>query len=272
MMTTATLFVRREVATALRTRWFLIYSAIFLVSGILLVSLGNLNVALYGYRGFAKAFAGLVHLAMLFVPVMALLPATATIAEERESGALEYLLAQPVSFGQVFFGKWAGVSVAVLLALIVGFAAAGAVAVLRGVPPALIITLFGFVILLALAFVALGLCISAIASARAQAVTWGLIAWLALVVLSGLGVLVAFVRWGISERLLVLWTFINPTEAFRIGIVTVLDPDLSLLGPLGASIVERLGAGGTVALTGLTLTAWIVLPGLVGWLVFRRAR
>ncbi len=266
------LFIQRELAGSLRARWFLVYSGVFLLSGLLLATFGAGNVAIHGYRGFAKAFAGLVHLALLFVPLMALFPATSAIAEERESGALEYLLAQPVTFGEVYAGKWIGVSVAVLLALTIGLGAAGAVAVIRGVPPGLVAMLYGFVVLLALAFVALGLFLSTLTQSRARATTIGIVLWLVLVAVGSLGIMVAFVRWGLPEQILVLWTFVNPVESFRIGVVSALDPDLSLLGPVGASVVGQFGARGTTAMAGLALAAWTALPGLAGWLAFRRIR
>jgi ABC-2 type transport system permease protein len=263
------LFVRRELAGSLRARWFLVYSAVFLAGGLLLVTFGMGDITIYGYRGFAKAFTGLVHLALLFVPLLALFPAAAAIAEDRESGALEYVLAQPVMFGEVYAGKLGGVSLAVLLSMTMGFGAAAAVAVLRGVPPGLVAVLYTFVVLLALVFVALGLCFSTVAASRARAMTFGILLWLVLAALGTLGVMVAFVRWGLPELLLVTWSFINPVEAFRLGVVSALDADLSLLGPVGAKVAQRFGATGTMVVSGLSLGAWIVLPGLAGWRLFR---
>ena len=272
MKARTSLFVQRELAGSLRARWFLAYAAIFLVAGVLLTTFGLADSAIHGYRGFAKAFAGLVHLALLFVPLMALFPATAAIAEDRESGALEYVLAQPVTFGEVYAGKWGGVGVAVSLALTVGFGAAGGVAVMRGVPPGLVALLYSFVLLLAMGFVSLGLCFSTIVRSRARATTVGILTWLVFVALGTLGVMVAFVRWGLPASVLIVWTFVNPVEAFRIGVVCAIDPDLSLLGPVGADIVESLGSAGTVALAAASLVVWAVVPGLVGWRVFRRVR
>lgn len=272
MTSRTALFIHRELAGSLRARWFLVYSAVFLVGGLLLAMFGGGDAVVYGYRGFAKAFAGLVHLALLFVPLMALFPAAAAITEERESGALEYLLAQPVTFGEVYLGKWGGVSAAVLLSLTVGFGVAGAVAVLRGVPPGLVALLYLFVVLLALTFVALGLCFSTLTASRARATTFAIVLWLGLVTFGTLGAMIAFVKWGVSATALATWTFVNPVEAFRIGVVSSLDPDLSLLGPVGAKIVARLGTGGTTALAAGALGAWVVGPGLAGWLFFRRVR
>lgn len=81
-----------------------------------------------------------------------------------------------------------------------------------------------------------------------------------------------FVRWGVSEHAPIVWSFINPIEAFRIGVVSALDPDLSLLGPVGVSIVERLGNGGTTALAAGTLLTWAIVPGMVGLRVFLKVR
>jgi hypothetical protein len=54
------------------------------------------------------------------------------------------------------------------------------------------------------------------------------------------------------------------------GVVAALDADLSLLGPVGAKIVERFGAGGTMALAAASLAAWVVVPGFTGWWLFRK--
>ena len=265
------LFVRRELQASFNARWFWAYAAVFLLGGLLLTTLGLGDTAIYGYRGFAKAFAALVDLALLFVPLMALFPAAASVAEDRESGALEYLLAQPVTAGEVYASKWAGLALAVLLGLSLGFGASGAVAVWRGVPADLVLTLFGFVALLALVFVTLGLSFSAASRSRARAMTAGILVWLALAALGTLGIMLAFIRWGFPEDLLAVWSFVDPVEAFRLGVVAALDADLSLLGPLGADLVSRLGAEGTQALAAASLMAWTVGAWMAGRMLFARA-
>jgi ABC-type transport system involved in multi-copper enzyme maturation permease subunit len=264
------LLMRRELDASLRARWFYVYSATFLAGGLLLATFGLQNTMVYGYRGFAKAFAGLVHLALLFVPLMALFPAAAAIAEERESGVLEFLLAQPTSSSEVFFGKWGGLVLALFLSLTIGFGGAGAVAAVQGVPPSLLLALYGFVLLLALCFVSLGLCFSAVAATRARALTLGFISWLLLVALGTLGIIVAFVRWGLPEQVLSLWTVVNPVEAFRVAVISVLDADLSLLGPVGGEVVARFGRSGTIALMVVSLAIWSLAPGCFGLWLFRR--
>lgn len=264
------LLMRRELDASLRARWFYVYSAAFLAGGLLLATFGLQNTMVYGYRGFAKGFAGLVHLALLFVPLMALFPAASAIAEERESGALEFVLAQPTSFGDVFIGKWSGLVLALLLSLTIGFGGAGGLAVLRGVPPSLILALYGFVLLLALCFTSLGLCFSVVATTRARAFTVGFVTWLLLVALGTLGIMVAFIRWGLPEPVLSVWAVVNPVEAFRLAVISILDADLSLLGPVGVEVIARFGRTGTLALTVGSLATWTVAPAWIGLWLFKR--
>lgn len=266
------LFIERELGVSLRARWFVAYSLVFLGGGLLLSGFGLSDSMVYGYRGFAKAMAGLVHVSLLVVPVMVLIPAVAALADDRETGALEYLLAQPVTFGEVYWGKWIGSAAAIVLSVVIGFGASATVAALRGVPPGILGVLLLYIVLMTLVFVAIGFLLAAITGSRARATTLGIITWLFLVLLGTLGIMASFVRWGLPEQLLVTWSIVNPIEVFRLGVISLLDPDLSLLGPVGAAVVARFGAGGTAILAAVVLAVWSVVPGVVGWWIFKHPR
>lgn len=262
--------VRGELAGALRARWFLAYAALFLVAGGVLAFLGGGQVLVEGHRGSLRAMAGLMHLVILFVPVMALIPAVSALSDDRESGMLEYLLAQPVGPGQVFGGKWLGTALAMILAVLLGMAPGAAGAVLRGVSGGLVLLILGLTLLLGLAFVSLGMGLSALTRIRARATALGLGAWLVFLMLGTLGMMASFVRWGVPEGVLLGWSVVNPVEAFRLAVLTAMDPEAGLLGPVGAALLESAGSGGVVALAGVSLAAWTILPGALGLWLFRR--
>lgn len=256
-MTAVRLLLRRELRGSLTGYWFLVYSAVFVVGGVLLMVLGGAGSTVLGYRGFARSLAGLVHLALFVVPLMALFPGTAALAGDREVGTLEYLLAQPVTRGEVFLGKWLGVVGAVTLSITVGFGATGVVGAVRGVTPSLIVGTFGFTVLLASAFASLGVWLSTRSATRGRASSLGLTAWLFFLALGSLGVMGAFVRWGLPAWALGAWAFLNPIEACRMAILPILDPDPSmLLGPVGAHLLGRLGSAGVMTLAGASLAGW----------------
>jgi len=262
--------VRRELGESLRSRWFMVYSGVFLLGALALTLFGLSGSEIYGYRGFAKVMAGLVHLALLFVPLMALFPATAAIAGEREIGSLEYLVSQPISFGELFLGKWLGVSLAVWLSLMLGFGLAGAIAVWNGTPWPLIALLLALTLLLAEAFVAIGLLCSVVARSRARATSAGLVVWIVAIGLGTLGIMGAMLRWGLPRFVLTLWGFANPVESFRLGVIASLDADGSLLGPVGNAWMNALGVSGVIALCLGSLLLWTLLPTAVAWWRFRR--
>lgn len=248
--------LRRELRDSLRNYWFAVSSGVLLVGGLLLMLFGQPDASILGYRGFARAMAGMMQLALFVVPLLALFPAVSALAGERELGTLDYLLAQPVTRDEVFAGKWTGVGAAVSLAVLVGFGATGAVAVARGVPVGMVAVLLAFTLLLGVTFVSLGLWISSLLSTRARATSAGLTVWLFFLALGSLGLAGTFVGWGVPAAALEAWAFVNPVEAYRLASVAVLDPGVSVLGPVGADLLERLGRLPLIGLAVGSLAAW----------------
>ncbi len=261
-MSTVLRLARRELGEAIRNYWFAVNAGVFVLGALALLLFGQQDATVLGYRGTARALAGLMQLALFLVPLMALFPAAAALAGEREVGTLDYLLAQPVTRGEVHAGKWLGVGAAVGLSLLLGFAAAGGVGLGRGVPAGLMAGLAGLAVLLAAVFVSLGTWISARAATQGRATSLGLTVWLFFLALGSLGLMGAFVAWGLPAAVLEAWAFLNPVEAFRLAMVVVLDPGTRVLGPVGADLVETLGRPLVVGLAAGSLAAW---TGLGFW-------
>jgi len=262
---------RRELGDSLRNYWFGVNLGLFALGGLLLMLFGVPDAAVFGHRGFSRALAGLMQLALFLVPLMALFPSAVSLSGEREVGTLEYLLAQPVTRAEVFTGKWTGVSAAVLLSLAIAFGLTGAAAASRGVPAGTLAALGGLTLLLAAAFVSLGFLVSGASASRGRSTSVALTLWLALLGLGSLGLTGSLVAWGVPPIVLEVWAFVNPIEAFRMAMLTLLDPGLEVLGPVGSSLRETLGAGGLVALCLASLTGWAVGGYLAGRALFARA-
>jgi ABC-type transport system involved in multi-copper enzyme maturation permease subunit len=262
---------RRELRDAIRRWWFVANASVFAVAGALFVLFGQNDAMLLGERGYGRALAGLMQLGLVFVPLMALVPATAAIAGEREAGTLDYLLAQPVTRAGVYRAKWVGVASAVVLSVVVGLSLTAAIATLRGVPAGPTAALVACTALLALPFVSLGCWISSLTSSRTRATSFGLSAWITLLGLGSLGVMSAFVRWGTPAWVLEAWSLGNPVEAYRMATLAILRTDLDTLGPVGAALLGALGREGLVAAATASLAAWAALGYVAGRAVFVRA-
>ena len=97
--------------------WLLLAVNLLMPFGYLLFSgLGNIGVS-----GFGRTAASLLNLVMVVVPLMALLIGAMSVAGEREQGTLQMLLAQPVVLEEVLFGKFLGLSAALLATILAGF-------------------------------------------------------------------------------------------------------------------------------------------------------
>lgn len=263
--------VRRELRDAVRRWWFVANASLFAIAGAAFLLFGQDDALLLGQRGYARALAGLMQLGLVFVPLMALVPAVAAIAGERESGTLDYLLAQPVTRAGVYRAKWLGVAIAVVLSVVLGLSVTAGIAAWRGVPAAPTAALVGCTSLLAVAFVSLGLWISSRTASRTRAMSFGLALWVTLLGLGSLGVISAFVRWGAPAWVLQAWSLVNPVEAYRMASLTILGLDVEMLGPVGAALVETLGPGPLVAVALGSLAAWGALGFAAGLASFGRS-
>jgi len=263
--------VRRELHDAVRRWWFVANAGVLAVAGALLLLFGQNDAMLLGQRGYARALAGLMQLGLVFVPLTALVPSAAALAGERETGTLDYLLAQPVTRGSVYRAKWAGVTTAVVLSILVGLSITAAIAMLRGVPSGPTIALVACTALLAVAFVSIGTWISSLTASRTRATSFGLTVWVVLVGLGSLGVITAFVRWGAPAWVLQAWSLANPVEAYRMASLAILYPDLEMLGPVGASLIGALGRPGLVAASLASLAAWGAVGFAAGMTAFVRS-
>jgi ABC-2 type transport system permease protein len=263
--------LQRELRDAVRRFWFVVNAGVFVVSGLLLVLFGQPDAMLLGSHGYARSLAGLMHLAMVFVPLMALIPAAAAIAGEREAGTLDYLLAQPIRRSRIYLTKWGGTSAATAVSVAVGYAVVGLIAAIRGFPSGPIVVLLGCTVLLALAFVSLGLWISSMTGSRTRATSFALTTWLLLTGLGSLGIMSAFVQWGLPPTLLQAWSLLNPVEAYRLAGVVLLDPAATtVLGPVGAALFDATGRDGLIGLATVSLAGWAGAGFLIGRRVFVR--
>lgn len=261
--------LHRELRDAVRRYWFLVNAGVFVTSGLLLMLFGQQQAMLLGAHGYARSLAGLMHLAMVFVPLMALVPAAAAIAGEREAGTLDYLLAQPIRRSRIYLAKWGGTSAATVVSVAVGFGVVGLVAAVRGFSGAPVLALLASTMLLALAFVSMGLWISSSTASRSRATSFALTAWLFLTGLGSLGVMSAFVQWGLSPAMLQAWSLVNPVEAYRLAGIVILDPEATtVLGPVGESLLDVTGRKGLVGLAAASLSGWAGAGFLIGRWVF----
>lgn len=265
------LIARFDVQLLLRDRWFLSLALAYAALALATALATGRSPAVVGLAPFEQTGTALALLTVLFVPLMALLLGALQIAGPREDGFLGYLLAQPVSRAHLFFGHWLGLSLAVALATTFAFGAAGiALALSGGGAPLTYAVLAALAVALALACLPIGLLISSLAQARAQALGAAVIAWLYLALLGDLLMLGAVMSFRLPAETLLSLLTLNPATAFRVGVLVSVTGAGELAGPAAVYAVSRFGASGTVVLSALTLILWGVVAGCAGKQLFNR--
>jgi ABC-2 type transport system permease protein len=219
-------------------------------------------------------------IAVLIIPLVAVVAAYLAIAGERESGSIRIRLGLPTTRLELVLGKFLSratmVFIAVLLALLV---AAGLSVALYPDPDLSAFPTFGVLIsLFALAYVSIALGISAATATRARAMGYSIgyffvfnVLWLA-----GQFSVAAALRFVFKDTLGLklgqnFYDFIislSPASAYLNSLYLVFDPSnfgpqLPPLGDVPWYLSPEFSA--------VVLVGWFVLPLVVGYLVFRRA-
>ncbi|MDH5490407.1 MAG: ABC transporter permease [Myxococcales bacterium] len=258
MIRVARALLLHELMERTRDRWVLVISVLFA----LLAS----AVSLYGERsgGNAAALTGpsLVTLASLFVPLVALVLSHDAIVGERERNTLGLLLSLPVSRGEVVVAKFLGRGLALTLAVLVGI---GAAALLAGSGEAgVLLSLLGPTLLLGLAFLSIGMLISALVTRQVAAASLVVVIWFLFVFFYDLALLGALVMTdgAISQQTIANLVAGNPAGLYRVVMMSRLS---------GPEVLEGLGMTASLpSQTGEALIwgAWILMPlVLSGWVL-----
>jgi len=267
------LIAAREVREALRSRWFLLAAICLLLLSLGLSLLGLSGAQRSGLAGFDRTTAGLLNLALLFVPLLGLSLGALGIAGEMEDGSLAMLAAQPVTRAEVYAGKFAGLLLAMLAAILGGFGVSGVIVAVGagGGDARAFLSLAAVAGLLGAASLAIGGLLSVAAGSRARAAGAAFAAWIALVYLSDLGSMGLVLARDLGPDRVFLLALLNPVEQARVLGTLALTRRPEVLGVVGLYGQDHFGAFGLPALLASTLVAWTVGALLSGATVFRKA-
>ena len=220
----------KEVRAGIRNRW--VAALVLALTGLALI-LALLGAAPAGgvkASALSVTVVSLASLSVYLLPLIALLLSTDAIVGESERGTLLLLVSYPVARWQIVLGKMLGHLAILALAVVVGYGSAGlAVAFLGGADGQgwyALAALCASSVLLGAVFIALGSCLSIVADELGKAAGLALGLWLLLVVLYDLGllgVLLLDTRQALSQELFTGLLLANPTDAFRVFNLTLVE-------------------------------------------------
>jgi Cu-processing system permease protein len=265
------LLAGREVRTAIRARWFLVGAIAFALLAVAVASLGMAGASRWGISALDRTSAAMLNLVLLFVPLLTLPLGAASFSGEAEDGTLPYLVAQPVTRGEVFVGKLLGLQGATTLSLLLGF---GAAAVWIGAHGAVgsgpFLALVAGAALLGVVTTTIGVLLSIAARTRARSLAAAIGAWLLLVFLCDFGVLALAAAQTLGPNALFSIALANPLQSAKTLCALAISERLEILGPAGIHAVHQFGRGLLAALLAGELTLWTALGGAGAFALFKR--
>lgn len=288
---------RKDFQDSIRSLWVLGLSVLFVVvfvvpayfigreSDVIASQVGQETITSDAFIDILSSFIA------FFIPIVAIVLAYASIAGERDSGTIQLLLSLPHSRRDVVLGKFLGRSAVIVLPILIGFLAAAVVFLITPVSLELgnYVAFALLSALLGVVFVGLAVGISAAARSRRQAM------------LGNVGIYVIFTLfWGNFAEGLVnlldeytglefetlveiqLFTLLlNPTESYQslaaiIWTTEALAARLTvfgggLAGQIYGQALDPLPAYFSDPAVAVMFLSWLVVPPLLGYLVFREA-
>ncbi|MCC6646750.1 MAG: ABC transporter permease [Polyangiaceae bacterium] len=264
----ARVMLRLELADALRSRWALFTGGVYAVVFGLFIWLGLRESTVLGFTGLSRVILNVSNAVVLAVPLVALVATSQTVVRARHSGFFELMLTQPVRRSDWFYGAVLSRLVVVigplvallLLAWTAGLAAGRGDAALVSV----LLRSLAVTVSLAWAFLGVGFYISTVARTAERATVLALLAWLTASALHDFALIGVLLKWKLPPMTVFGLAAANPVEAARIAILGAIDPELSVLGPVGFWLANTLGPRGAVAVG-------VLWPLALGTLALHRA-
>lgn len=257
---------RLDLAEVRRSRWLIFSGLIYaLVAGIF-VLVGMRESSLLGFTGMGRVLLSFVHALLLLLPLLALMATGQVINRAREDGTIELLFSHPMRratfFTAVSLTRFL-VLVVPLVVLMLGMGILGRVAFGDSIPWAFLLRSLAICAALIAAFAGLGIAISTFVRSQAKALIWMLVAWAGGVALLDFGLVGLMLQWQLNPQSVFILAALNPVQAARMALLSGVQPDLAVLGPVGFFLANRVGAGALLALG----IAWPAAFGLGAWLL-----
>lgn len=261
---------RLELADAWRSRWLafiaLTYAAAF--GAFLWVGLRESQVL--GFTGISRVVLNASNAIVILLPLVSLVATCQAVVRARSNGAFELFLSQPCRRSEWFLGMLGSRLVvlvsplAVILALVLG-AGAWAAEAEAGLM-AIVLRSMLLTSALVFAFTGMGLAISTYAHTSERAIVLALFVWLAGSALHDFALIGVLLELRMQPELVFALAALNPVEASRLALLSGIDPELSVLGPVGFWIANTLGPSRTFAIG----FAWPLLLGAIALVLATR--
>ncbi len=261
-----------DVKESLRSKWFYVYSLVFGGLMALFFITGVSDSVVMGFTGLSRMLLIFIQVTIIILPIFILITTVKSISGDRESNVLEYMLSFPVSLRDYYWGKMLGrfatvflpVFLALMLGVVFGMLKGGAL-------PWKMIFLYS-ALLFSLSFVFLGLAflLSTVLKSTDIALGASFVIWIVLLAFIDIALMGLMLQNRVSDEAIITLAMLNPIEVFRIGAISLFDPELTVIGPVAYYLLDTLGSTLLIAYAFVYPIVIGLLLSYMGYIAFRK--
>lgn len=193
--------------------------------------------------GLGRLLLTLIQICIIILPIFTIMTTVRTFVGDREAGVWEYNLSIPIKLSSFYWGRSVGRFVSLFLPLLIGICAGALFTLLNGfpVPWNIVILYITFIGANLLCFTGIALFLSIYSKSQEMALGLGFILWLIFEALIDALLLGLMLKQRILVEAILGAAFLNPLQAFRMAAIALFDPELTVLGPIAFTIIEKIG-------------------------------
>ncbi len=232
-----------DIKESLRSKWFLFYTLVFGGIIALFFITGVTESRVQGFSGLSRVLLIFIEICIVIVPIFILINTVRTIAADRDSNVLEYLLSFPISLKEYFFGKFLGKLFTTTLPILGALILALVWSVFKSVQIPWVVFFYYILLIISvnICFLGFSFFISSLVKTQEIALAIAFFTWLFFLAFLDILLIGALIKTTANPELIYSIALANPLQVFRIGAIVLFDPQLSVIGPASYFILDEFG-------------------------------
>ncbi len=233
-----------DVKESLRSKWFYVYSIVFGGLMALFFITGVSDSVVMGFTGLSRMLLIFIQVTIIILPIFILITTVKSISGDRESNVLEYMLSFPISLNNYYWGKMLGRFLTVFLPVIFALFLGVIFGLTKGgdLPWNMIFLYSGLLFAMSFVFLGIAFFISTIVKSTDIAIGSSFMIWIILLAFIDIALIGLMLQGRITDEVIIATALLNPIEVFRIGAISLFDPELTVIGPVAYYLLDTLGA------------------------------
>ncbi len=261
-----------DIKESLRSRWFYVYALVFGGLMALFFITGISDAVVMGFTGLSRMLLIFIQVTIIILPIFILVTTVKSISGDRESNVLEYMLSFPVSLKDYYWGKMLGrfatvflpVFFALILGVIFGLVKGG------NLPWGMVFLYSALLFALCFTFLGVAFFLSSIVKSTDVALGSSFVVWIVLLAFIDIALIGLMLQNRVNDEVILTIAMLNPVEVFRIGAITLFDPELTVIGPVAYYLLDTLGTKLLIVYVVLYPIIIGVLFAWFGYIAFRK--